>query len=263
MDDLIQQGANAFKSGDRETARKLLISAVKQYPDNERAWGWMYSVCNTDQERIHCLKQILRINPSNQKASQTLGEMTKSISPSVSSKTEIGNQNIARQNVSVSHGDKNKAITKNKGMATEVYLIALAIFICVVFSGLGAWYYNDGPCGKRKVEQAVIQMDDLLNKWIDAENIAGSSPRISLASPISNLQSVRTELSNLEVPVCMEAPKSELLLGMETSIQGYIAFLGQESDYTVSTYFDEAATHIKNFTDLMKEVQSCAPFCQQ
>ncbi len=31
MDDLIQQGANALKSGDRETARKLLVAAVNDY----------------------------------------------------------------------------------------------------------------------------------------------------------------------------------------------------------------------------------------
>jgi tetratricopeptide (TPR) repeat protein len=81
MDDLIQQGANALKSGDRETARKLLISAVKQSPNNERAWGWMYNACNTDQERIQCLKQILRINPNNEKTIALLKQLTKSETP--------------------------------------------------------------------------------------------------------------------------------------------------------------------------------------
>jgi Tfp pilus assembly protein PilF len=45
MDDLIKQGAAAFKAGDLETARKLLTEAVKQFPDDERAWGWMYNIC--------------------------------------------------------------------------------------------------------------------------------------------------------------------------------------------------------------------------
>ena len=39
MDDLIKQGATAFKAGDIETARKLFTEAIKQSPDNERAWG--------------------------------------------------------------------------------------------------------------------------------------------------------------------------------------------------------------------------------
>ena len=43
MDDLIKQGADAFRAGNRDEARKLLLTAVKQYPDNERAWGWLYN----------------------------------------------------------------------------------------------------------------------------------------------------------------------------------------------------------------------------
>ena len=72
MDDLIQQGVNAYKSGDLVAARSLLTAAVKQYPDNERAWGWMYNVCASDTERILCLKQIVRINPKNENANESL-----------------------------------------------------------------------------------------------------------------------------------------------------------------------------------------------
>jgi Bacterial PH domain len=76
MEELIQQGVQAYKSGNREAARKLLIAAVRQYPESEQAWGWMFNVCNTDQERIHCLNQVLRINPSNEKAKQLLDKYT-------------------------------------------------------------------------------------------------------------------------------------------------------------------------------------------
>jgi hypothetical protein len=76
MENLIEQGVNAFKSGDRETARKNLMAAVQQHTNDERAWGWMFNVCNTDQERIHCLKQVVRINPKNEKANQRLDQLT-------------------------------------------------------------------------------------------------------------------------------------------------------------------------------------------
>jgi hypothetical protein len=78
MDSLLQQGIAAYKAGKRDEARKLFISAVEQDPDNERAWQWMYNVCNTDKGRIHCLTQILRINPNNKKAN----ELSKQISTS-------------------------------------------------------------------------------------------------------------------------------------------------------------------------------------
>jgi hypothetical protein len=75
MEDLLQQGITTYKAGKRDEARKIFITVVKQSPDNERAWGWMHNVCNNDQERIHCLKQVLRINPKNEKAHQHLQQL--------------------------------------------------------------------------------------------------------------------------------------------------------------------------------------------
>ena len=71
MSDLLQQGVAAYKAGKRDEARKIFITVVKENPDSERAWGWMNNVCNTDQERIHCLKQVLRINPTHEKSPRT------------------------------------------------------------------------------------------------------------------------------------------------------------------------------------------------
>lgn len=76
MDDLLQQGITAYRAGNRDEARKFFIAAVKQSQNDERTWGWMYNVCNSDQERIQCLKQMLRINPKNEKANQLLNELT-------------------------------------------------------------------------------------------------------------------------------------------------------------------------------------------
>jgi hypothetical protein len=77
MDDLLQQGVAAYKAGKRDEARKIFIVLVKQTPNDEGTWGRMYDVSNNDQERIHCLKQILRINPKNEKANQLLNQLEK------------------------------------------------------------------------------------------------------------------------------------------------------------------------------------------
>ena len=75
MDDLLQQGITAYKAGKRNEARSIFITVVKQSPKSERAWGWMSNVCNNDQEHIHCLKQVLRINPKNEKVQQHLNQL--------------------------------------------------------------------------------------------------------------------------------------------------------------------------------------------
>ena len=75
MDSLLQQGITAYRAGKREEARKIFISVVKENPENEYAWGWMYQTSNHDRERIYCLKQMLRINPKNEKTSQALNQL--------------------------------------------------------------------------------------------------------------------------------------------------------------------------------------------
>jgi len=81
MDELLQQGITAYKAGKRDEARKIFITVVRQSPDNELAWGWMYSVANDDKERVHCMRQVVRINPKNEKASQLLNKLLAPVIP--------------------------------------------------------------------------------------------------------------------------------------------------------------------------------------
>jgi len=141
MDDLIQQGVNAFKSGDHETARKLLINAVKQYPDNERAWGWMYNVCRNDKERIHCLKQVVRINPKNEKANQLLNELTVANLPlerPAVTPTNVEPQTMTEQNPPsppISQAKENVVTQKTPDPTKQKNLqigIGAVLFICII-----------------------------------------------------------------------------------------------------------------------------------
>lgn len=141
MNDLIQQGVSAFKSGDHETARKFLIDAVKQYPDNESAWGWMYNVCRNDKERIHCLKQMLRINPKNEKANQLLNELTGADFPlerPMASPTILGSQSTAKQNppsLPIAQTKENVVVQKVSNPTKEKNLkigIGAVLFICII-----------------------------------------------------------------------------------------------------------------------------------
>jgi uncharacterized membrane protein len=84
MDDLLQQGIAACKSGERDEARRLLSAFLKQDVNSEAGWGWLFSVCDTDKDRVYCLKQIIRINPQNEKAVQFLGKYSLPEQPSQS-----------------------------------------------------------------------------------------------------------------------------------------------------------------------------------
>ncbi len=109
MDDLLQKGVNSYKSGDHETARKLFISATKQNPDSERAWGWLYYVCKTDQERIYCLRKIVKINPHNLKAQEILTKLTLPEDPPLEQPLKHNTQNP----VAISYQSQSQQITVN------------------------------------------------------------------------------------------------------------------------------------------------------
>jgi len=74
--DNLQSGINAFKSGQKDEARKFFIAAIKENPQNENVWGWMYQVAKSDEERVECLKRAIAINPQNIKAKELLDKLT-------------------------------------------------------------------------------------------------------------------------------------------------------------------------------------------
>jgi hypothetical protein len=63
MPELLQQGLEAFKAGQREQARKLLIAALKQNPDELQAWETMLDLSSSQAERDQCTRQIARLQP--------------------------------------------------------------------------------------------------------------------------------------------------------------------------------------------------------
>jgi hypothetical protein len=70
----IQQAESAIKAGDTKTGFEILRSYLAEYPDSERAW-WVMSGLVQRSERATCLEQVLRINPNNRLARETLDNL--------------------------------------------------------------------------------------------------------------------------------------------------------------------------------------------
>jgi hypothetical protein len=68
MENRIERAIDAYKEGNLEQARNIILSFLKENPKNELAWTLLYKVSENKEERIYALKQILEINPENQKA---------------------------------------------------------------------------------------------------------------------------------------------------------------------------------------------------
>jgi hypothetical protein len=70
----IQQAETAIKAGDTKTGFEILRSYIAENPNSERAW-WVMSGLVQREERATCLEQVLRINPNNLLARETLEKL--------------------------------------------------------------------------------------------------------------------------------------------------------------------------------------------
>ena len=68
MDNYLQQGITAAKAGDTSLAFELLTRASQEPATAEQAWLWLSGVVGDDSERLFCLDNVLKINPSNNAA---------------------------------------------------------------------------------------------------------------------------------------------------------------------------------------------------
>lgn len=76
IEELLREGIDAAKAGDKEKARARLqeVVALDQY--NEKGWYWLASVVETDEEKKVCLGNVVVINPDNERAQQMLDQLT-------------------------------------------------------------------------------------------------------------------------------------------------------------------------------------------
>lgn len=68
----LQEGIIAAKSGQPEQARFRLLDVVEQDQTNETAWFWLYQLFERLEDKRICLENLIIINPHNQWARQEL-----------------------------------------------------------------------------------------------------------------------------------------------------------------------------------------------
>jgi hypothetical protein len=73
----------ALRRGQQAEARRLIVSILDENPRSEAAWTWACQVAATAQERIHCLKQILALNPEHTAARRYLEQLQPAETPAV------------------------------------------------------------------------------------------------------------------------------------------------------------------------------------
>jgi hypothetical protein len=72
---LLRDGIEAAREGDRQKARDLLEKVVELEENNEKGWLWLASVMDSDEERRICFANVLQINPDNERAQKEMAKI--------------------------------------------------------------------------------------------------------------------------------------------------------------------------------------------
>lgn len=75
VQDLLKQGIEAARDGNKAEAREYFEKVVELDETNERGWFWLASVVESDDEKRICLKNVVQINPNNERARQALDKL--------------------------------------------------------------------------------------------------------------------------------------------------------------------------------------------
>lgn len=90
LEDLLRQGIEAAKMGNKDSARLILRRVLEQDKRNERAWLWLASVEDDPIERRRVLQTVLDINPANANAQKLLKAMDTAVSRSEQASMRFG-----------------------------------------------------------------------------------------------------------------------------------------------------------------------------
>jgi tetratricopeptide (TPR) repeat protein len=83
----LKQAIARVNAGDLNQGRALLEKVLERDPGNDRAWLWLSGCVEDSRQRLICLQQALRANPSNQAALDGMkvldGELVQASAPSL------------------------------------------------------------------------------------------------------------------------------------------------------------------------------------
>lgn len=130
---------SAIDAGDRARARDLLTRLLKINQENPQYWLWMSAVVDSSKERVYCLKEVLRRDPSNEAARRGLIFSGAAPKEAISAPAPLIRRNWQAAMQSESGGlNKGRAMGKTAltagGAVLLVALVLLGIFGARFFS---------------------------------------------------------------------------------------------------------------------------------
>ena len=98
----------------------------------------------------------------------------------------------------------------------------------------------DDPCSSENLPTTVQGLNDLMREFDNASQLASNTPSQQMPDLISNLQRIRRDAEDSQIPACLGDLKTHQLNHMNLVIQSLIAFVGGASQEDLKAGLENA-----------------------
>jgi tetratricopeptide (TPR) repeat protein len=269
MGNTLEEAAKLYKNGDKQQATKLLSSLVRQEPNNSSAWYGLALCLDEVDKKVYCLEKVLEINPNHAKASKALDRIA-NLNPDPtpfkddSKKCSYCAEKI-KQDAKFCRYCGRDLIRQQKEKKGTGWLLA-GIFVVIIFvllcGSLYSFYadYQATLCGEAELDQALVELDNILYRWSIQNKLAEDSNRFEIVTPNARLKEIRNETASMYVPYCLEDVHEKLLNYMDSEIDWNTAFMLADFDY-LDSHLHDSDIALDKLEEAMRNVSQCEPKC--
>jgi hypothetical protein len=163
---LLRDGIEAAREGDRKKARELLEKVVELEENNEKGWLWLASVMDNEEERRICFANVLQINPDNERAQKEMAKIEARL-------------NKTKADEEVMPGVSRRQLTRYITIAAVIVVIVFAVIaiIAVVRGASQAAIEGEATAvAQRATDLFSTQAAEAANATATAQAIASPTP---------------------------------------------------------------------------------------
>jgi hypothetical protein len=99
---------------------------------------------------------------------------------------------------------------------------------------------TDNPCSSENLPTTVQGLNDLMREFDDTSQLASNTPAQQLPDIIANLQGIRRDAEDAQIPACLGELKTHQLNHMNLMIQTLIDFVGGASKEELNAGLENA-----------------------
>ena len=137
----------------------------------------------------------------------------------------------------------------------------LIVLFAFAAAGVTSWYFFSNPCEADSVEQAATLLITQMRQYDNVYASAANGTRTSVEYPVTVMQQILVDTKDVDVPVCMQTAKSELLDYMGDAIRAFRAFQAEEPNGTIQNFLNSSYGHVRAFRVELDAVKECMPYC--